>query len=284
MRELVLGGEGLIGSELVEMLDGRGHEAISLDIKSGCDLRNAGAEPFENCDRVWFLAWDTGGAKYIGAPDKQHQMFKHNCELSSRVFDILSRTKKPFLFVTSQLAGQPNAYGMTKLMAERWAGQLGGKIARLWNTYGWESPDARSHVITDCVLSALETGTIRLMTNGRERRRFIYKSDCVAALVRIFDGQLDYADIAGGEWLTIRQVAEEVSSQLGAIVEMGTSDGEELIVDPMNPPPDWTPAVSFADGVAKVIADARRFLNKEEKEDSRPTVMRSGFTQPHAAD
>src|SRR2546423_860863 len=153
MTELVLGGEGLIGASLVQALRARGHDVVSLDLKSGCDLRFVDNTPFINCERVWFLAWDTGGAKYIGAADKQHQMYKHNCELSARVFDALSETRRPFLFVTSQLAGQPNAYGLTKLVAEHWAVQLGGKLARLWNTYGWEQADVRSHVITDLVIS-----------------------------------------------------------------------------------------------------------------------------------
>jgi nucleoside-diphosphate-sugar epimerase len=155
MRELVLGGDGLIGSTLAEKLRKMGHEVTTLDIKSGCDLRNAVKEDFQTCDRVWFLAWDTGGAKYIQADNRQHEMYKHNCELEARVFDILAKTKLPFLFVTSQLAGLPGAYGITKLLGEQWTLQIGGKLARLWNTYGWEHPDAKSHVITDLVLSGL---------------------------------------------------------------------------------------------------------------------------------
>src|SRR5690348_3575902 len=107
MKELVLGGDGLIGSELVSALRGKGHYVVSLDLKSGCDLRYVEDKPFEECDRVWFLAWDTGGAKYIEAADRQHEMYKHNCELTARVLDAIARTRRPFLFVTSQLSGQP---------------------------------------------------------------------------------------------------------------------------------------------------------------------------------
>src|SRR5438552_676779 len=102
MRELVLGGEGLIGSALIKELNERGHETVSLDLKSGSDLRFVSDEPFLNCDRVWFLAWDTGGAKYIEATDSQHQQYKHNCELCVRVFDALARNRKPFLFASTQ--------------------------------------------------------------------------------------------------------------------------------------------------------------------------------------
>ena len=82
MKELVLGGEGLIGSELVRTLRAKGHGVVSLDLKSGHDLRKPfDLKPFEECDRVWFLAWDTGGAKFLEAEDRQHEQYKNNCEL-----------------------------------------------------------------------------------------------------------------------------------------------------------------------------------------------------------
>jgi nucleoside-diphosphate-sugar epimerase len=263
INELVLGGEGLIGSELVRRLLSLGHEVVSLDLKNGCDLRYVNDLPFEECDRVWFLAWDTGGVKYHSAADKQHQMYKHNCELSARVFDALAHSRKPFLFVTSQLAGQPTAYGMTKLIAEKWARQLGGKVGRLWNTYGWENPDARSHVVTDLVLSGLVDGKIKTLTNGKERRRFIYKSDCVDALVRFFDSPKKTVDIAGSEWVTIRQLAEEIAKQLNAEVELGLKEGEEVMIYPVDILPGWSQSVSLSEGISKVIADARDFLEKK---------------------
>lgn len=261
MRELVLGGEGLIGSALVAKLRERGHEARSLDLKSGFDLRTPFDEkPFEECDRVWFLAWDTGGAKYLEAEDRQHEQYKSNCEMSLRVFDVLARTKKPFLFTTSQLAGLPNAYGTTKLTAWHWTAHLGGKVARLWNVYGWERPDARSHVVTDLVLSGLRDGRVRMMTTGEERRRFLYKTDCVAALISLFDSDLQTAEIAGPEWYRIRDVAEEVARQLNVEVEAGRLKGSEVPIDPTEMLPDWGPTVSLSAGLALVIDEARAYL------------------------
>jgi nucleoside-diphosphate-sugar epimerase len=264
MTELVLGGDGLIGAALVEALRARGREAVSLDIKSGCDLRLVEPERFNDCDRVWFLAWDTGGAKYIEAADRQHEMFKHNCELSARVFDALARSGKPFVYTTSQLAGLPNAYGLTKLMAERWAEQLGGKIARLWNTYGWEHPDTKSHVMTDLVLSGLVDGRVRCLTDGQERRRFIYKTDCVAAIIELFDSALPTADIAGDRWVSIREVAGEVAAQLNVETEFRDAKGSEIIVDPEKLLPDWRPTVQLSEGIATVIRDAREYLKSRE--------------------
>lgn len=263
MRDLVLGGDGLIGSALANELRTKGHTVVSLDLRSHCDIRYVDDPPFEAADRIWFLAWDTGGAKYIGVPDKQHQMYKQNCELSARVFDALSRTGRPFLFATSQLAGQPNAYGLTKLMAETWSAQLGGKIARLWNTYGFEQLNVRSHVITDLVLSGVVDGRVRCMTSGLERRRFIYKTDCVAALIELFEGPQAAADIAGEEWVTIQQVAFEVATQLKVDVEFGSAEGEEVMVGPKKLLPNWRPKISLSEGISQVISDARLFLEQE---------------------
>ena len=264
MRELVLGGEGLIGSDLVRVLSARGHRVQSLDLKSGADLRRTlDLKLFQDCDRVWFLAWDTGGAKFLEAEDQQHHQYKNNCQLSVSVFDALAQTGKPFLFTTSQLAGLPNAYGTTKLMAWHWAQHLGGKVARLWNVYGWEHPDVRSHVITDLVLSGLR-GRVTCMTTGEEKRLFLYKTDCVAALLDLFDSPLQTAEIAGPRWLMIREVAEEIARQLNVAVELGTMRGSEVPIDPTEILPDWRPTVSLAEGIAKVIADARQYLHSEQ--------------------
>lgn len=260
LRELVLGGEGLIGSTLVQALRKQGNNVTSLDLKSGCDLREVDDAPFREADRVWFLAWDTGGARYIEAIDRQHQQYKHNCELTMRVMDALSRTRKPFLFISSQLAGLPTAYGTTKLMAASWSLQLGGKVARLWNTYGWEHPDVRSHVITDLVLSGLTQGRVKSLTTGLERRRFIYKTDCVEALIKLFDGPTQFAEIAGPEWVTIRQVGEEIARQLSVEFQPGTATGSEVMIDPNHLLADWQPRVMLREGIARVIDDARSYL------------------------
>lgn len=263
MRELILGGEGLIGAALAQTLRAENHEVVSLDLRSGFDLRKPFAiAPFENCDRVWFLAWDTGGAKYLEAENQQHEQYRNNCEISLRVFDALSRTKKPFLFATSQLAGKPNAYGTTKLMAWHWTENLGGKVARLWNVYGWERPTVRSHVITDLVLSGCR-GRVRCLTDGFEQRRFLYKTDCVEALVRLFDGPNQSAEIAAGQWITIRHVAEEIARQLNVETEFGDLKGSECLVDPQEILPGWSPRVSLADGIAAVIAEARAYLQQD---------------------
>ena len=264
MRELVLGGAGMIGRELVAQLRREGHWVKSLDLRTGEDLRIMELDgSFAEVDRVWFLAWDTGGARYLAKAEMQHQMYLHNCQLSARVFDALSRTKNPFLFVTSQLAGQPTAYGQTKLMAEGWARQLGGWIARLWNIYGWESPDERSHVVTDFVLTGLTQGQVRMMTTGEERRRFLYKSDGVKRLIRFFDGAEKARDVAGSSWIKVGDLAEEVGRQLSCGVVRGELVGDEVLIDPIPATEVEAGAeVPLSEGLACVIREARGYLGQ----------------------
>jgi nucleoside-diphosphate-sugar epimerase len=262
-RELILGGDGLIGSALGAELRARGHAVESLDLRTGCDLRHVGEEPFLRSDRVWFLAWDTGGAKYLESTDRQHAIYKHNCELSIRVFDCLLQTERPFLFVTSQLAGVRNAYGMSKLLAEAWADQLGGKIARLWNVFGWEAPGERSHVIPDFVLSGLATGRIECLTDGSELRRQLYKTDCVEGLIQLFDGDSQRADLCGERWISVGEMASMVAELVGAEVRLGSAKGSELLIDPANRLSGWAPAVSLTEGISLVIEEARRYVNAD---------------------
>ena len=261
IRDLVLGGAGLIGSELVRNLRQNGHRVDSLDLVQGVDLRRADLSCFREYDRIWFLAWDTGGAPYLEDAERQHGIFRHNCELALHVFDALSSSGTPFLFTTSQLAGLPNAYGTTKLLGENWTVQLGGKLARLWNVYGWETPRGRSHVISDFVLEGIRRGEITCRTDGRERRRFLFKTDAAAAMERLFEGSSQVADIAGLEWHSIREVAGEVARQLNAQVRMGAGSGMEVLLDPIHTLPGWQPRVSFPEGISRVIGEARAHLS-----------------------
>jgi nucleoside-diphosphate-sugar epimerase len=144
-------------------------------------------------------------------------------------------------------------------MAWHWSLNLGGKVARLWNVYGWEHPDTKSHVITDLVLSGLR-GCVKCMTTGEEKRRFLYKTDCVAAIIDLFDGPLNTAEIAGAQWVTIRAVAEEIARQLNVELEFGQVRGSEAPIDPNELLPGWAPKVSLRAGLAQVISEARIYL------------------------
>jgi nucleoside-diphosphate-sugar epimerase len=106
------------------------------------------------------------------------------------------------------------------------------------------------------------------MTTGEEKRRFLYKTDCVTAVIDLFDGPLSTAEIAGTEWVMVREVAEEIARQLNVDAEFGQARGSEAPVDPRELLPGWAPEVSLREGLSEVIAEARRYLQNAPRSQS----------------
>jgi hypothetical protein len=79
----------------------------------------------------------------------------------------------------------------------------------------------------------------------------------------LFDGPWQTAEFAGTEWLTIREVAEEIARQLHTEVAFGPLEGSEAPVDPEHLLPQWEPQISLSHGLSCVIADGREFLERE---------------------
>lgn len=261
MNDLVLGGAGLVGTPLVRRLRAAGRTVDVVDLKLGTDAMTLDLARYRDSDRVWFLAWDTGGALYLNGPT-QHQIFRSNSLLCASVFDNVVRAGRPALFVTSQLAGQPNAYGLTKLVGETWARDLGLKVARLWNVYGWEEPGPRAHVVAHLVRSGLASGLVSCQTDGRERRRLLFDADCADALICLFDGSQQEADIAGPEWISIADLVQAVARVTAVPFRLGELHGSECMLDPTSPPEGWRSRTTLEAGLSQVVVEARRWLGR----------------------
>jgi nucleoside-diphosphate-sugar epimerase len=255
--DVVLGGEGLIGRRLVERLGRDGSNVVSLDLKTGFDLRTLLPDDLAGAGRVWFLAWDTGGASFLYDPRRQVEQLSHNVALCQAVFESLERCGSPFLFISSQLAGDDHAYGVSKRLGHFWADQLGGKVARLWNVYGWEDPSERTHLVTDLVRRGLEEGVVRCRTTGTEVRRLLHVDDCVTGLITLMESEQQTADLAGEKWHSVADVANEIAEQLSVRVEFGTETGSEYRVDPSVPLDGWHPSIALREGIAETIERAR---------------------------
>jgi nucleoside-diphosphate-sugar epimerase len=241
-------------------LKNTGKEVVGIDIKHGWseDLRFMQLD-FKNIDSVYFLAWDVGGAKYLYEADTQLWQLNWNLKLLSNVMPQLQRENIPFLFVSSQLAYNPNtAYGATKVLGEVWTKLSGGISVRLWNVYGvLEEPSNRSHVVSDFVYSAVRDKIINMSSSGLEKRQFVHIDDVCRAFVLAMETKpKDIYDITSSEWISIMDVAKTISAETGAEI----ITGKESIVS-LYPThcvlPGWIPTISLETGIMEMIIKAR---------------------------
>jgi nucleoside-diphosphate-sugar epimerase len=262
MKNLVLGA-GLIGTHLADLLKERGGDVRILSRSAGYDLKHAEnyADDFAWADRVWFVAWDTGVRKAEAPADYEMDVLNSNTELCRSVFSMLRKTKKPFLFVSSQAALSPDIFvlGTTKRLGETWARLLGGHVARFWNVYGWEPVGAKSHLVPDLVWKAMTEGAISLMSSGEETRQFLHVQDAVEALVHQFEGGQKVADITSGEWVAVKAMAGRIGALTGAKVVAGETAGKPSLAVPQTPLAGWKPRLTLDEGLQEVIGHAKQW-------------------------
>lgn len=265
VTNLVLGAEGFVGKPLCKFLEEkRGEKVVSLDIKSNpdSDCRHAILN-LDNIDRVYFLAWDVGGAKYLYREDTQLQQLDWNLKLMLNVIPQIQAKGIPFLFISSQLAEEcDSVYGVTKRLGEVWAKLLNSVRVRLWNVYGpLERSSERSHVISDFVFQALETGEIRMLTTGDEKRQFIYIDDVCAAFHKALSERLESVyDVASFEWIRVLDVANMIAKHTGAKVIPGTQYGVTPITRMRGKIPGWLPQVSLDEGIQRMVKEGRKLF------------------------
>ncbi|MFM7023975.1 MAG: NAD-dependent epimerase/dehydratase family protein [Flavobacteriales bacterium] len=260
IKNLVLGGSGMIGHHLCTHLEKRGEEVINLDLLNGFDLRKDDLSKYKDVDFVWFLAWEVGGSKFLTEKSNFIPIIKNNTQICLKVFQFLEDTKIPFIFASTQLAAPDNVYGVTKLLGENWARVLGGKIVRFWNVYGWEDPGDRSHVITDMVLNGLKNKHIQLLTNGEEERQFTFAEDCVRNLYSIKLLKGEEFDLSNGHWISIKNLAYVIAGKLGAEVSLGTVKGYNNRLDPKHNVHLFNFEYDLGKGIDRVIEEGRKYL------------------------
>ena len=158
MKHLVLGSGGQIGFHLVSYLKSIGEEVIRFDIveKKEQDLRVYNNLLLENvikeCDFVHFLAFDIGGSVYMEKYQDTFGFIDNNIKIMDRVFSLLKKYNKPFIFASSQMYNMSySTYGILKAIGEKYTKSLKGLVVKFWNVYGYEKDEEKSHVITDFI-------------------------------------------------------------------------------------------------------------------------------------
>lgn len=268
MKILVLGSAGQVGKHLCSHLSSLGHEVIECDIVNGShqDLRTINAYidlRMRAADFVFFLAFDVGGSRYLSKYQHTYDFLDNNIKIMNNTFKLLKQYNKPFVFASSQMSNMSySPYGVAKAVGECYTKALDGLTVKFWNVYGVEHDPEKSHVITDFINKAKNTGVIDMMTDGTEEREFLYADDCCEALVAVMN---NYKDVPRDEELsitsffssTILEVANIIASKIPAkIVPSDKKDSVQM--NKKNIPSKyilnyWNPKTSLEDGIGEII-------------------------------
>jgi nucleoside-diphosphate-sugar epimerase len=268
---LVLGSEGQIGNYLCAYLTSRNYSIEHFDITRDAQSEDLRVyknphliEKINNCDFVFFLAFDVGGSLYMKKYQDTFGFIDNNIKIMNTVFSSLKDHKKPFIYISSQMANMLHStYGILKLIGDRYTQSLGGLTVKLWNVYGVEADMEKSHVITDFILMAKNKGSIKMKTNGQEERQFLHAEDCSKALEVLMNRYSDIdktedTPLTSFKWASIYEIATIISKQFNNC-PIHKSDAIDSIQGNIKNDPDskiltfWKPEHTLESGILNVI-------------------------------
>ena len=219
---LILGSRGQIGTHLLNYLKKK-YFVKGIDIVNSNkeDLRidnNLLVEKLiRNSDFVFFLAFDVGGSKYLKDYQYSYQFLMNNIKIMKNVFHLLRKNKKKFIFATSQMSNMNHStYGILKKIGEYLTESLGGLNVRFWNIYGVESDKEKFHVISDFITKGIKSKNVKMRTDGKEVRDFLYAEDCCTALELLmnkfkFFKKRKVIDLNSGKNTSIKNIGKIIS-------------------------------------------------------------------------
>lgn len=269
-RHLILGSEGVIGKALCKHLQYNGQNVLEFDIENSLDqdLRTADnllLDCFvQQCDFVYFLAYDVGGSKYLELNQSSIAYNANNLQILANTFRVLDKYQKPFIFASSQMSNMlASTYGLSKLLGERLTESLNGVSVKFWNVYGPEESGEKSHVIADFIHSAKQNNLIQMRTVGKEQRQFLHTDDCARALYTLSKvyNQLDRDKpyhITSFKWTSILDLARLVADAVGDTEIVPGSNQDQVQEGKMNQPDPyilnyWQPTIDLACGIGKLL-------------------------------
>jgi nucleoside-diphosphate-sugar epimerase len=264
---LVLGSSGQIGNSLCNFLRKKNYNVFEFDIEriKNEDLRIKDVldKILLDVDFVFFLAFDVGGSRYLEKLEKTFEFIENNSKIMVNTFESLNKSKKPFIFASSQMSNMSySSYGVLKMLGEYYTKSLDGIVVKFWNVYGIETNEEKSHVITDFIKMS-RNGKIKMRTDGEEFRQFLYADDCSEALEIMMNNYTDInrgesIDITNFEWTKILDLANIISNIQKCEVVKGES--VDLQKDKQNEPNNyilnyWRPKTSLEEGVKNILKE-----------------------------
>jgi len=274
MRITILGSSGQIGAYLTEYLRDKGHDVREFDMVNG---ENQDMTKIPNPDLhaliatsefVFFLAFDVGGSRYLKKYQHTFKFIDNNTRMMANAFGYLEQYKVPFIFASSQMSNMSySPYGAMKRVGELYTKSLGGLIVKFWNVYGIEKDMEKSHVITDFIRKGFETGKIEMLTDGTEKREFLYAEDCCEALEKVMeeyetldsDDNLHITSFHSTTILEIANIIRQLFLSNHKIITLIPSEAKDEVQKDARNEADpyilklWKPKTSIRDGIKKVF-------------------------------
>ena len=277
---LILGSGGQIGSHLSIYLEKK-YKVLKFDLATNNseDLRIDNNVKFislvKQSDFIFFLAFDVGGSRYLKKYQNSYNFLMNNVSIMKNTFQVIKRFKKRFIFASSQMSNMSfSTYGVLKKIGEDITKSLGAISVRFWNVYGIEKNLEKSHVITDFILKAIKNKKINMLTNGNEKRDFLYADDCCHGLLIIMKKYKDLKrqeiiDLNYGVYTKIINVAKIVRNifkeqsvdikiikgrQIDEVQKNKINKSNNLLIK------YWKPRISLKNGIQKIFN--YHFFNK----------------------
>ena len=278
---LVLGGGGFIGGHLSKMLKKKGHHVRICDIKSHdffphshiCDefIHGDLTDPDvvekiipKNCDELYQLAADMGGAEYLFSGINDANVMSSSALINLNVARESVRKKIKKVFFSSSAcvypefnqydSSNPNCeestvypalpdseYGWEKLFSERLYQafhrnhELDIRIARFHNIYGpygtWQGGKEKvPAAMLRKVIQSKDGGDIEVWGDGRQSRSFLYIDACIDAVLNLMHSDFSGpVNIGSEEMVTINQLAEYAIEISGKSIRIRNLMGDEFL-------------------------------------------------------
>jgi GDP-D-mannose 3', 5'-epimerase len=278
---LVLGGSGFIGGHLSKSLKEKRNHVRICDIKSHeffphsliCDefIHGDLTDPKvvekiipENCEELYQLAADMGGAEYLFSGINDANVMSSSALINLNVVRECVRKKVKKVFFSSSACvypvfnqrdpSNPNCeestaypalpdsdYGWEKLFSERLYlafhrnHALNIRIARFHNIYGpfgtWQGGKEKvPAAMLRKVIMSDDDGEIEVWGNGQQSRSFLFIDACIDAVLKLM--QSDFTgpvNIGSEEMVTINKLAEYAIGISGKNIRIRNLMGEEFL-------------------------------------------------------
>ena len=279
-KVIILGGGGFIGGHLAKKLKNEGCHIRIADIKNHeyfdhdeichefllADLRDPKSMELvitEDCDEVYQLAADMGGAGYLFTGNHDADVMHNSAIINLNVANECVKKKVKKVFYSSSAciyplynqldAENPNCeeasaypanpdseYGWEKLFSERLYFSynrnygLDVRIARFHNIFGpqgtWKDGKEKAPAAMCRKAAEVHDGELlEVWGDGKQTRSFLYIDECLEAIARLMNSDFTGpVNIGSEEMVTINQLAEMAIRLSGKNIKVWNIDGREF--------------------------------------------------------